>query len=153
MADRREYAARYDAMAQKLYQIAVYLTGDALEARRAIAACFVSGYDAAARGEAPFEETMLRELCRCCGDCPAVYGEQYRRQLADTLAPVRPDEKLCALLCDLEPWKRAVILLVFFGGAAATACHCMVGRDPLETTRALRGFFRQVRQKKSLCRL
>ena len=64
MADRREYAARYDAMAQKLYQIAVYLTGDALEARRAIAACFVSGYDAAARGEAPFEETMLRELCR-----------------------------------------------------------------------------------------
>ena len=153
MADRREYAARYDAMAQKLYQIAVYLTGDALEARRAIAACFVSGYDAAARGEAPFEETMLRELCRCCGDCPAVYGEQYRRQLADTLAPVRPDEKLCALLCDLEPWKRAVILLVFFGGAAADRLHCMVGRDPLETTRALRGFFRQLRQKKSLCRL
>ena len=79
--------------------------------------------------------------------------EQYRRQLADTLAPARPDERLCALLCDLEPWKRAVILLVFFGGAAADRLHCMVGRDPLETTRTLRGFFRQVRREKSLCRL
>ena len=43
--------------------------------------------------------------------------------------------------------------MVFFGGAAADRLHCMVGRDPLETTRALRGFFRQVRQEKSLCRL
>lgn len=152
MAGRREYAARYDAMAQKLYQIAVYLTGDAYEARRAIAACFVAGFDAAAQGEEPFEEMMLQELCRCCAACPAIYGEQYRRQLADTLAPVVPDERLCALLCDLEQWQRAVILLVFFGGAAADRLHALAGCSSMETATTLRDFFRSARRHAALCR-
>ncbi len=152
MASRKEYAARYDAMAQKLYQIAVYLTGDAYEARRAIAACFINGFDAAAREGEPFEMMMLRELYECCTDCPVLCGERYRRQLCETLAPAGPDQRLCDLLCDLEPWRRAVILLVFFGGATADRLHRLVGCSPVETAAALHTFFRQVRQENHLCR-
>lgn len=147
MANRREYAQRYDAMAQKLYQIAVYLTGDAFEARRAIAAAFVAGYDAAAKGETPFAELMLDQLFRSCADCPVLSGEEYCRRLAETLAPAKADERLCTLLCDLEPWQRSVILLAFLAECRLRESFSWSDSSHEETVAVLRGLFLRVKKE------
>ncbi|WMJ85073.1 hypothetical protein ACS3UN_03910 [Oscillospiraceae bacterium LTW-04] len=107
-----EYAHRYDDIADSLYRLALYLLGDAADARYAMAEVFVEGYTTYA-GKS-FEQRMLAVLWQVIKDCEPVCGEAYSRNLLEavTLSPEEADSaRLFEMLGEMPLLERAVLLL------------------------------------------
>ena len=111
------YAKRYDQIADRLYRIALYLLGDAHQARRVMASLFVEGF--IAQQQTKFELAMFQTLWRLTKEsCPAE-GDQYCQNLLNASRFDMKDSeylRLLELLGDLPLIERAVLLLVVMLG-------------------------------------
>ena len=109
---KSEYAHRYDDLADALYKLALYLLGDAAEARYAMAEVFVEGYITHA-GQT-FEQRMLAVLWRVVNGCEPIYGETYRSNLLTAVTRLPEDDGsgcLLEILGEMPLVERAVLLL------------------------------------------
>ncbi|HWP51818.1 MAG TPA: hypothetical protein VN626_08995 [Clostridia bacterium] len=109
---KSEYAHRYDDLADALYKLALYLLGDAAEARYAMAEVFVEGYITHA-GQS-FEQRMLAVLWRVVKGCEPICGEAYRRNLLAAVTQLAENDdsgRLFEILGETPLIERAVLLL------------------------------------------
>ena len=111
------YAKRYDQIADRLYRIALYLLGDAHQARRVMASLFVEGF--LAQQQTRFELAMLKTLWRLTKESCPVVGDQYCQNLLNAGRSDMKDSeyvRLLQLLGALPLIERAVLLLVVMQG-------------------------------------
>lgn len=142
---KSEYARRYDDLADALYRLALYLLGDAAEARYAMAEVFVEGYCTHA-GQC-FEQRMFAVLWQIIKDCEPVCGEDYRRNLLATL-PCEDDDsaRLFDMLGGMTLIDRAVLLLSVLERQPVDTIAWLINRSQGEVSRALKQLCDQVRR-------
>ncbi|GEM_PF-1141321 len=144
---KSEYARRYDDLAEALYRLALYLLGDAAEARYAMAEVFVEGY--AAHAGQSFEQRMLATLWQAVKACEPVYGEAYHRNMREAVA-LPPDDadsvRLFDMLGQMALFERAVLLLSVLQRQPVDTVAWLLDCPTEEVSRALKQLCGQVRR-------
>lgn len=144
---KSEYAHRYDTFADSLYRLALYLLGDAAEARYAMAEVFVEGY-AACAGQS-FEQRMLFVLWQVVKDCKPVCGEAYRNNMRTAVA-LPPDDadsvRLFEILGEMALFERAVLLLSVLERQSADAVAWLLDCPRTKVSQTLKQLCQQVRR-------
>ncbi|MEA5135887.1 MAG: hypothetical protein VB035_07075 [Candidatus Fimivivens sp.] len=141
-----EYAHHYDDLADALYRLALYLLGDAAEARYAMAEVFVEGYTS--YGGESFEQRMLAVLWQVVKDCEPVCGEAYRYNLLEaiTLSPEDTDSaRLFEILGEMPLLERAVLLLSVLQRQPIEKIAWLLERPQTEVSRVLKQLCDKVR--------
>ncbi len=144
---KAEYARRYDDLAEALYRLALYLLGDAAEARYAMAEVFVEGY--ATHAGQSFEQRMLATLWQVVKTCEPVRGEAYHRNMlaAVTLPPDDADSvRLFEMLGQMALFERAVLLLSVLQRQPVDTVAWLLGCPSGEVNRTLKQLCNQVRR-------
>ncbi len=144
---KSEYAHRYDDLADALYRLALYLLGDAAEARYAMAEVFVEGYTTYA-GQS-FEQRMLAVLWQVAKGCEPVCGDLYRHNMlaAVTLPPDDTDSaRLFQMLGQMALSERAMLLLSVLQRQPVDTIAWLLGRPQGEVSRSLKQLCDQVRR-------
>ncbi len=144
---KSEYARCYDELADALYRLALYLLGDAAEARYAMAEVFVEGYVTLA-GQS-FEQRMLSVLWQVVKGCEPVCGAGYRRNLMVVVA-LTPDDtdsaRLLEILGEMPLPERAVLLLSVLQRQPVETIAWLLDRPQGEVSRVLKKLCEKVRQ-------
>lgn len=142
---KSEYARRYDDLAEALYRLALYLLGDAAEARYAMAEVFVEGY--ATHAGQSFEQRMLAVLWQVVKTYEPVCGETYHSNMlaAVTLSPDDADStRLFQLLGQMALFERAVLLLSVLQRQPVDTVAWLLGCPSEKVSRALKQLCSQV---------
>ncbi len=144
---KSEYAHCYDDLADALYRLALYLLGDAAEARYAMAEVFVEGYTTYAGQN--FEQRMLAVLWQVLRGYEPVCGEAYRRNMlaAVTLPSDDADSiRLFQILGQMALFERAVLLLSVLQRQPVDTIAWLLNCPQGEVSRALKQLCEQVRR-------
>lgn len=142
---KSEYAHRYDELADALYRLALYLLGDAAEARYVMAEVFVEGYMTCV-GQS-FEQRMLSVLCQAVKGCEPICGEDYRRNLLAAMTPDDTDSvRLFEILGEMPLFERAVLLLSVLQRQPTETIAWLLDCPQGEVSRALKLLCKKVRQ-------
>jgi DNA-directed RNA polymerase specialized sigma24 family protein len=136
--NKQQYAEQYDRVAKGLYRFALYLLGDAAEARRALAEAFAEGW--AFAYDAPFEQRMMKTVWRCSLRCIPAREDRYVQALcaAARRGQSQTNLRLFETLGRMEQTQRALLLLCFLQGLDSRRAAWVLDADARQAEAMLR---------------